>query len=178
MISDGLPLIGFQLADSITMGGLTIAIFFIGYYGIKQKGIYQDQKPEFPKKSKAQNKRDIDPQDVQSLIDSIEKEKLYLNSTLTLRLMAERMNTTENKLSYLINSGMNKNFYDLINEYRVEAVKKLLLDDNYNHLSILGMAFECGFNSKSSFQSVFRKQTGMTPSQYRKRSLSKKSQSI
>jgi AraC-like DNA-binding protein len=169
IISDGIPIIGYQLADSITMGGLTIAIFFIGYYGIKQKAIYpmQDRQPE---QKTTLPKMEIDPGSLQEIVDALEKDQLYRNSTLTLREMSEHLGTTENKLSYLINNGLNKSFYDLINEYRVEEVKRLLLDDGYRHLSILGIAFESGFNSKSSFQNVFRKHTGMTPSQYKKQS--------
>jgi AraC-like DNA-binding protein len=175
IISDGIPLIGYLLADSIIMGGLTIAVFFIGYYGIKQKAIYFQ--PNEDRTTKSEKLKNVDDSSIQVIIHALEVDKLYLNSTLTLREMAEHLETTENKLSYLINHGFHKSFYDLINEYRVEDVKRLLLDKSYDHLSILGIAFESGFNSKSSFQSVFRKHTGRTPSQFKKKFLMNKSHS-
>jgi len=64
---------------------------------------------------------------------------------------------------------MKKNFYTFINEYRVEEVKKRLVDHQYDHLTFLAIAYECGFNSKSSFNFIFKKSTGMTPSEFKKK---------
>jgi len=71
-------------------------------------------------------------------------------------------------LSQIINENFNRNFYDLINEYRVKEVKKCLSNQKYNNFTLLGIAYECGFNSKASFNGVFKKFTGLTPSEFKK----------
>lgn len=90
----------------------------------------------------------------------------YFNSELTLQDLARQLNWGTNQLSQVINSGLNKNFNDFINEYRVEEVKKLLLEGKNNHLSLLGIAYECGFNSKATFNRTFKKITHQTPSEF------------
>jgi AraC-like DNA-binding protein len=69
-------------------------------------------------------------------------------------------------LSAAINQAYGKNFNDFVNTYRVEAVKKMLNDESVQHLSLLGIAYECGFNSKSTFNRAFKKATGVAPSAY------------
>jgi AraC-like DNA-binding protein len=82
-------------------------------------------------------------------------------------MMAEDLNISRQKLSLAINSNQQKNFYKLINEYRVEEVKEKLLDSDYKHFSILGIGLECGFNSKSSFNRIFKLETGLTPTEFK-----------
>lgn len=97
----------------------------------------------------------------------IEREKIYLNPEITLKDVAEKINASPQLLSYVLNSFYRKNFNTLINEYRIEEFKKKVIDVKYDHLSILGIAFECGFNSKSTFNAVFKKITGLTPQQFK-----------
>ena len=61
-----------------------------------------------------------------------------------------------------------KNFFDFINSYRVESVKEMLLNKEFEHYTVLAIGLESGFNSKTSFNTVFKKMTGVTPSEYRK----------
>ena len=82
---------------------------------------------------------------------------------------------SSNQLSQLINEGFQKSFYDLINEMRVSEVQAKMEDPDYAHLSLLGIGLESGFNSKSSFNLLFKKFTGQTPSQYKKSISEKKS---
>jgi AraC-like DNA-binding protein len=70
------------------------------------------------------------------------------------------------QLSEVINVGFHKNFNDFVNMYRVEAFKRMLLEDRQKQLSLLGMAFECGFNSKATFNRVFKKLTSTSPTEY------------
>ena len=94
-------------------------------------------------------------------------EKPYLNPDLTLSELSKQLNLTSNYLSKVINSGFGKNFNEFINEHRVETFKNRLAEGK-THLSLLGMAYECGFNSKATFNRTFKKMTGFTPSQYSK----------
>jgi AraC-like DNA-binding protein len=95
-------------------------------------------------------------------------EKPYLDSELNLLKLAELINMTPHQLSYIINMGFNENFFRFINTYRVEKAKELLIMEEMNNLSILGIAFESGFNSKTSFNTTFKKITGQTPSEFKK----------
>lgn len=90
----------------------------------------------------------------------------WLNPDLTLSELASLTGQNAAQLSYLINAGFDKNFNDFVNAYRVEAVKQKMQDPSAAHLSLLGVAFECGFNSKATFNRAFKKATGMAPSEF------------
>jgi len=100
--------------------------------------------------------------------------QLYLNSNLTLRSLADAIKLHPNKLSWLLNEKVSKNFNDFVNEYRVQAFQARALDPANQHLSLLGIAYESGFNSKSVFNHFFKKSTGTTPRQWLKQKRSKK----
>ncbi len=97
-------------------------------------------------------------------------EKPFTDTELTLPKLAERMGISAHHLSQIINERLNQNFFDFINAHRIEEAKRQLLDPKKKHLSILGIAEEVGFNSKSTFNAAFKKHAGMTPSEWRKSS--------
>ncbi len=105
---------------------------------------------------------------VRRLVETMEKEKLYLDSDLTLQKLAQRLSIHPHHLSQIINERLNQNFFDFINSYRIEEAKKRLIDPGEKHFSIIAIAGEVGFNSKSAFNSVFKKYVNMTPSEWRK----------
>lgn len=102
------------------------------------------------------------------LEDFMKKSKPYQNTELTLFTLAKRLSIHPNHLSQIINQHHKQNFFDYINEYRVNDVKEALLSGKYDNHSLLGVAFECGFNSKASFNRAFKKIAGVTPSEFRK----------
>jgi AraC-like DNA-binding protein len=102
----------------------------------------------------------------QQLLQLMEVNKLHLNPQLKLEILAEKLDVPEKSISSLLNQFVGKNFNDFVNEYRVEEAKKKLSDPAWNYLSISGIAFECGFNSLSTFQRAFKQFTGLTPGQY------------
>ena len=97
------------------------------------------------------------------------KEKIYLEPELTLKNLAEKIQLPSYQVSVAINEKLKKNFYDLINSYRVEEAKRLLLDPKNKSYTILSVGFEAGFNSKTTFNTVFKKFTGVTPTDFRKK---------
>jgi AraC-like DNA-binding protein len=100
-------------------------------------------------------------------LDALMKtDKPFTSQDLTIAALAERMNITPRELSLLIKECLGKNFYSFINDYRVEEVKSRLVNPEYRHLSILGIAFECGFSSKSAFHDVFKKTVNLTPKDF------------
>lgn len=100
------------------------------------------------------------------LIELMETEKPYLDSQLTLKDLSKKIGVNTTVLSHTINKGFNKNFNDFINEYRIQEVKKMLQDDDMNDETFLSIAFECGFNSKATFNRAFRKFTGLSPKEF------------
>jgi AraC-like DNA-binding protein len=102
----------------------------------------------------------------QKLNVMLESKQVYLNQELSLTDLAKLVETTDKKLSILLNQNLQTNFYDYINAYRVAAFKKGVSEGKLNQLSVLGLAFQCGFSSKSSFYRAFKKETGKSPSQY------------
>ena len=97
----------------------------------------------------------------------MEKDKLYQEPELTLQALADQTGIPPYQVSQVINDGFKKSFYDLINGYRVEEAKRLLLDPKNNNYTILSVGFEAGFNSKTTFNTVFKKFTGQTPTEYK-----------
>lgn len=102
----------------------------------------------------------------QKLEATLRLKKVYLNRQLSLSELATQINTTDKKLSTLLNQNLQSNFYDYINYFRIEAFKKSVTEGALEHYSIAGLAHKCGFKSKSSFYRAFKKETGMSPSQF------------
>lgn len=97
-------------------------------------------------------------------------EKFYLDNELNLPQLAQAMDLSVHDLSYLLNEVIGVNFFQFVNGYRVEEAKQLMLSGKHNHLNILGIAYHAGFNSKTTFNTAFKKATGLSPSQYIKQS--------
>jgi AraC-like DNA-binding protein len=101
------------------------------------------------------------------IADFMEKGQPYLNPEFTLQKLSREIALPSYLTSHVINKGHNTNFSDFINSYRIDLAKSKLGSSSYNHIKISEIAYECGFNSLSSFNTSFKKQTGMTPSQFR-----------
>lgn len=102
------------------------------------------------------------------LLERMETEKPYLNPDLTLRSLAKQVDIHPNQLSWLLNDGFGKNFNEFINSYRIMAFKQLALTPASKNLTIMALAYDCGFNSKTVFNTYFKKETGITPKQFLK----------
>ena len=96
----------------------------------------------------------------------MQEDKIYRDPSLNLSKLAKRLNTNAKYISLVLNNAIGKNFYEYVNEYRVEEVKTLLTKPENKNLTIEAIANQAGFKSKSSFNAAFKKQTGMTPRQY------------
>lgn len=107
-----------------------------------------------------------EPEQLKQLLTLMETEKPYLDDTLTLQKLAEKINMPEKQLSLLINQSAGKHFFDFVNEFRINNAKALLKEQP--QLTVLEILYQVGFNSKSSFYTAFKKETGVTPTDYRK----------
>ena len=101
------------------------------------------------------------------LIRLLEEEKVYLQESLSLRDLAERLALTPHQLSWLVNDILHTSFSSLVNGYRVEAARRRLADPSVNSTSILEIGLDVGFGTKAAFNRAFRRQTGMTPSEFK-----------
>jgi len=102
---------------------------------------------------------------------AIKEEKLFTENELSLAELSKKIDIQPYQLSELISRVYGESFFDFINRYRIEEIKLRLQDSNSDSFSLLGIAMDCGFNSKSSFNTAFKKFTGQTPSEYRTQTL-------
>lgn len=109
------------------------------------------------------------------LEEYMNKEEAFLNPSLTIFDLAKGLNITSIELSLFLNKELHKNFFDYINEYRIEKAKQILQDPDKKSLTILEILYEVGFNSKSSFNTAFKKFTKKTPTQYRENTVKSRS---
>ncbi|MEM1120064.1 MAG: AraC family transcriptional regulator [Bacteroidota bacterium] len=100
------------------------------------------------------------------LLALMEQDQLYLQNDLTLKETASKLKTNSSILSKVINTGFQQNFNDFINSFRVDAVKDKIKNPDFQHLTLTAIAYECGFNSKATFNRSFKKFTGMSPREF------------
>lgn len=160
--------------DIIFYSLIILFIFYLGYSGIIHQGTFSaiknsDQLVE-PKSTGEYKHSGLSEEDAlyyhRHLTEMMETQKPYLEPKLSLSTLADYLDISPNHLSQVINQYEEKNFYDYINEYRVDEFKRRALKPENGNYSILAIAYDSGFNSKSSFNQVFKKMVGKTPSQY------------
>ena len=182
LFSDFIRVITVETADNIMHASNVLLVFYVGFMGFRQKLIYNsvnDNTLQTADKQLKQNETEVSKyvksglKDTEAekyyglLLDLIEKEELFQNGKLLLKDVADRLGISNNYLSQIINQKTGKNFFRFINEYRVERAKQLLADKAGKY-TILSIAYDCGFNSKSSFNTIFKEYTGKTPSEFLK----------
>jgi len=104
----------------------------------------------------------------QDVLRLMEDEKMFKEEGLTVKQVADELGVQLYVVSQSINLALGKNFFELVNGYRVEEAKKMIMDDRFSHLSMVGIGFESGFSSKTAFNTAFKKHTGLTPSEFKK----------
>jgi AraC-like DNA-binding protein len=145
---------------------LTTFVLFNGmvYIGLRKPEIFhQGQKYQ----GSLLNKSDKE-QYQEKLSSLMNQEKLYLSPALSLTEIAQRLDIAPRYVSQIINETCQQNFHEFVNRYRVEESKRLMAQQN-QYLNILGIALDAGFNSKSAFNKAFKRNTGMTPKEFKKR---------
>lgn len=101
----------------------------------------------------------------------METEKPYLDPNISLHGLSKNLMIPDHYMSQIINTKLKLNFYDFINNYRIEEAKRIFTNPKQNHLTVLEVAIEVGFNSKSAFNRAFKKATQKTPSEFKKNHL-------
>lgn len=165
---------------SVHFLGIVILFYWLSYKALTQPVLFGIVNPPTPSPSAVSESRGTDVAKYRkSTLDAgqmgvlfekvksvLESGRLFLKPDLTLLELADAVGIPKHQLSQVINSCYPGNFFDLVNDYRVDEFKRLAFSSDKKHLSLLGIAQEAGFNSKASFYNVFRKKTGMTPAEY------------
>jgi len=173
-----LEILGVQVAmnGSLTPLAVAVMVYGVGYMGLRQPEILHrtpaptastgaaPEEAEYAKSGLTPVQAEASMQQLRRVM---EEKRLFLRGQLTLPELAEATGLSLHNLSEVINTRAGENFYDFVNRYRVEEVKRRLLDPRSAHLTILALAEESGFNSKSVFNACFKERTGLTPSRYR-----------
>lgn len=181
LLASGLMLIGIRLLSLFVteVTAFSPVLYFAGiillaYSSLTQKSIYVTESFLTVEKDEIEATKEtherLTPAQVGKLqriiLRKTQDEKLYLDPQLTLSALALKTGITTHELSYVLNKGLSKNFYQFINELRVQEAKVLLLSDDLKHIDLLGVALKAGFNSKTTFYTTFKKATHLTPKEY------------
>jgi AraC-like DNA-binding protein len=168
----------YELAMTITSLSALLFICWLVIKALKTPGLYGrvDSKQLLVKQLIAENQNQGTlvaenkerAESLSRLISHMETEEPYLEPSLSVYDLSKQLNWQPKELSLLINHDLNQHFFDFVNEYRIKKAMEILADSSKNHLTILEILYEVGFNSKSSFNTAFKKYTKQTPTEYRK----------
>jgi AraC-like DNA-binding protein len=160
----------FEILVLIANGSYLVFSVFVVYKGLRQPDIFNGI-DENGRKQKYRKYLLPQPQKqyyLEKLLAFMDDAKPYLDPTLSMPDLAEKIPVAPHYLSQIINDSLNQNFFDFVNSYRIRESKKLLADISAHKKTILHILYETGFNSKSVFNEAFKKHTGMTPSEFRR----------
>lgn len=168
--------------------GLTSVAYAVSYFGLRQPSLFKsdyvlrnaDQpqpatagKPKVSQEQSKESKQRFSDEEAAllkaRLLAHMKEERPYLNPELTLGELSAQVNLAKHELTELLNGNIGKNFFTFVNEFRLKAVVKRLANPDYDNLTIMAIANDCGFNSKSTFNSLFKQEFGLTPSDYKKK---------
>ncbi|MCF7833286.1 MAG: helix-turn-helix domain-containing protein [Candidatus Marinimicrobia bacterium] len=156
--------------DPLLLGNITLVFYSFAFsiFGYQQDLIYPPEpiieKPRYVRSG-------LKPINIQKLkerlIELMDKDRLYQDPELSILEVAQKLRVPRHHVTQILNEELGKNFYTFINEYRIEDAKQRLKNPKNNNLTVLAIGYDAGFNSKSSFNTLFKKFVGMTPSEYR-----------
>ncbi len=166
-----------EITDIAAILSGLVLIFMIAFFAVLQPDAFSKIQPvdnalpgtdaSNPRYEKLRLSAQQEEEYVKKLKDYMSEKKPYLNEELTLQNLADELFWQGHHLSMILNIHFRQNFYNFINSYRVEDVKEKLADPDFREQNILSIAFSSGFNSKSTFNTMFKKFTGKTPSEFR-----------
>jgi AraC-like DNA-binding protein len=172
IISSALGVLSYNVIQVIGYALASGLILVLGFYGLKQGNIFVSvpEKFDMQKALDFPELKDTLKSDeekfVHQLLTYTKNEKPYQNPDLTLAGLSDELKVSPEYLSGILNGRLGLNFFDFVNHYRVEDFKTLCKDPKNKNITLIGLAYNCGFNSKATFNRVFKKSVGCTPSEY------------
>jgi len=165
-------LMSYQVLQQSGYGIAAVLVLVIGFFGIRKGSIFTSSHIDFDME-KAIDAEEETPTlttaeeiFVHQLLAFMNSEKPYLDPDINLARLSRKLNHSPEYLSGIINTRLNKNFFDFINHYRIEEFKRLCKDPENKKLTLISLAYDSGFNSKATFNRVFKKEMNCTPSEY------------
>jgi AraC-like DNA-binding protein len=164
------PAYNTETVDLLIPAGLSLFVYAMAYMGLRKPEALTGMDEVPPTRRYEKSTLTVERSDAyrQRLLELMNTEKPYLDGGLTLQKLAKSLAVSPHHLSQTINEQLNQSFVDFINAYRIEEAKRLLTDPAKKHYSILAVSEEVGFNSKSAFNTAFKRHANMTPSEFRK----------
>jgi AraC-like DNA-binding protein len=160
-------LVSYWMLISSLLINLTFTLI-VTYKGLTQSGIFSGiQAP--PKYAASRLELSDCENIVKKLTEFVKNEKPYLTSSLSVEDLSKKIKIPIRNLSQAMRTCLNQNFYDFINIQRIEEIKKRMIDKRFQNLTLLALAYDVGFNSKSVFNAAFKKHTGMTPKEFKRK---------
>lgn len=159
-------------SDAIVFAGVVVFVFLIAFFGVRQADIFtrpprtdvgNEQKEKYQKSGLTE---EVSGELHQELKRLMTEDGLYKKSDLSIDDLSSKLGVHPNYLSQVINQKEKKHFYDFVNTYRIDEFKRLIAMQKNQQFTLLSLAYDCGFSSKTSFNRYFKKATGLTPSQY------------
>ncbi len=142
-------------------------VYALGFYGLKQRTIFKEQAPNSELKYENSILSDEKKASIKmSILTIFDQKKPYLDPEFNMNVLSKLTGFPKHQITEVLSTEIQQNFFQFVNAYRIEEVKKQLLDKK-NLYSIEAIAYECGYKSKSTFYTIFKKHTGKTPSEYR-----------
>lgn len=154
----------------LSYGFASVYMLIIGFFGLKQKNVFLSL-PDVALDSRTnRSKKPVSGGEngsfVADFLTFMDAQKPYLDPELSLSKLSGLLRVKPEYLSEILNSNLNQSFFDFINRYRIEEFKKRCIDESSRNLSIMGIAYDCGFNSKAAFYRAFKKFENISPTAY------------
>jgi len=169
VMSDALDFISHDTKAYLIYSVFSLLPFYLSFMAIRRQLVYPYE--NFDAENVKYGQSPLTKADSEKcaahLTQMMETNRPYLNGHLTIKDLADSLDIHPKYLSQVINENFGQNFFNYVNYHRVQEVKTRLASGKYNHLTLLGIGMDCGFNTKSSFNTIFRKMEGITPSEYK-----------
>ncbi len=172
IVDTAFVLMSYQTLQLTGFGIASLFVLAIGFVGLKQGSIFTSVPEHFNmEKAAGLNEKSLPLSDheegfVHSLLKHMKDRKPHLNPELTISKLSHDLGCAPDYLSAIINGRLNMNFFDFVNHHRIEEFKRLACNPQSKNLTLISLAYDSGFNSKATFNRVFKKEVGCTPSEY------------
>jgi len=167
-----LKLMTYELLQVIGFSIASVFVMVLGFFGLRQGSLFSVQTIRFDMDKAASipiqdaNLKKDEEDFVHKLLSHMKEQKPYINPDITIAKLSDELGVTPEYLSGILNGRLSMNFFDFINHHRIEEFKELCKNPKNQNFTLISLSYDCGFNSKATFNRVFKKNVGVTPSEY------------
>lgn len=172
IVDSMLKLMTYELLQVIGFSIASVFVMVLGFFGLRQGSRFSVQTIRFDMDKAASipiqdaNLKKDEEDFVHKLLSHMKEQKPYINPDITIAKLSDELGVTPEYLSGILNGRLSMNFFDFINHHRIEEFKELCKNPKNQNFTLISLAYDCGFNSKATFNRVFKKNVGVTPSEY------------